>query len=171
MDSVHLTRIMSRKDYKYGELQNKCFVKVKNTHLSFFRQKRTQEAAAETPRPKPAKRPRPEPARDDDAPKKKKKINTEQEENPSKENQPPKTKKGKKKKKTAPVNEDDSGAVSEQSAELPEVYSTPLSKEGKKKKKNRMKAGKEEEAAPITVSPDVPAKKKSERLYDCQRYS
>lgn len=60
--------------------------------------------------------------------------------------------------------EDDSGVVSEQSAELPEAE-TLLKEERKKKKK---KAGKEEKTAetPVIMSPDVPVKKKSERLYD-----
>lgn len=136
----------------------------------FFRQKRTQGEAGETPRPKPSKRPQSDldPALEDDTPKKKKKkikMNTEQEENSSKENQPPKTKKEKKKKSRMAKEEQEGGVVSDQNDELSEAVSSPLSKEGKKKKKKKTKAGKGEAtmeiSTPITPSNDVPAKKKS----------
>lgn len=55
MDSVHLTRIMSRKDYKYAELQNKCFVKGKNKYLPFSDKngpKRRQQRRLDQNRPK-----------------------------------------------------------------------------------------------------------------------
>lgn len=109
----------------------------------FSRQKLNQEASEETSRPKRTKRPQPDPAENENHTPKKKRN---EQENPSKENQPPKKKK---KKKMALMSEEDSGVMSEQSAELPGVDS--FSKEGKKKKKK----------AVVAVSSDVPVKKKS----------
>ncbi len=62
--------------------------------------------------------------------------------------------------------------MSEQSVELPAGDSSSLSKDGKtkRKKKKKVKAGNNKEttesSTPITVIPDVPAKKKSKRPSD-----
>ena len=83
-----------------------------------------------------------------------------------------KTKKKKKKRQVEEEEEveDQSGAVSDPSADQPEAMSSPCESDVKKKKKKKkmMKADKDEEttgnSTPDTESQDVPAKKKSEKL-------
>lgn len=117
------------------------------------------------PLPKSTKRRKPDLTQEDDTPKKKKKMNSEPEEN-SKENDPPKVKKEKKKKKLV-KEEDESGVVSDLSAEFPEAVSPTLPNEREKKK--RTKAGKGEKitenSTPVSTSQDPPAKKKSKKLF------